>query len=166
MDGRRGARGVHSPFFFFFFCSPPWKYPAEALGRVLPGSQDVNVNFLPVTEETLPHAPALVPPPALLAMVTRLFSQRSLFSVSRLVRPRNQTLRNISASGSQGRETQHLGAVLISSKQEGGRIGGVGGAAAGAGGAGGGGGPLSSQLFRATTFAHCQSSAVIAMPVF
>lgn len=60
-------------------------------------------------------------------MVTRLFSQRSLFSVSRLVRPRNQTLRNISASGSQGRETQHLGAVLISSKQEGGRIGGVGG---------------------------------------
>lgn len=62
MDGRRGARGVHSPFFFFFFCSPPWKYPAEALGRVLPGSQDVNVNFLPVTEETLPHTPALVPP--------------------------------------------------------------------------------------------------------
>lgn len=46
-------------------------------------------------------------------MVTRLFSQRSLFSVSRLVRPRNQTLRNISASGSQDRETQHLGAVLI-----------------------------------------------------
>lgn len=129
----------------------------------MPGSQDVNVNFLPVTEETLPHTPALVPP--LLAMVTRLFSQRSLFSVSRLVRPRNQTLRNISALGSQDRETQHLGAVLISSKQEGGRIGGVGGAAAGAGGAGGGG-PLSSQLFRATTFAHCQSSAVIAMPVF
>lgn len=46
-----------------FFCSPPWKYPAEALGRVLPGSHYVNVNFLPVTEETLPHTTALVPLP-------------------------------------------------------------------------------------------------------
>lgn len=36
-----------------FFLLATWKYPAEALGRVLLGSQDVNVNFLPVTEESL-----------------------------------------------------------------------------------------------------------------
>lgn len=40
-----------------FFCSPPWKYPAEALRRVLLGSQDVNVNFLPVAKETLSQRP-------------------------------------------------------------------------------------------------------------
>lgn len=45
------------------FLLAPWKYPAEAPGRVLLGSQDVNVNFLPVTEETLSHSgPGPLPP--------------------------------------------------------------------------------------------------------
>lgn len=66
--------------FFLFFCSPSWKYPAEALGRILLGSQDVNVNFLPVTEETLSHSG-----PGPLPHGHCAFSQRSL-SVSSLLR--------------------------------------------------------------------------------
>lgn len=60
--------------------------------------------------------------------------------------PRNQTLRNIFASGcSVDRETQHLGAVLISSKR---------------------GRGLPCELFRVATLARCQSSSLIVMPVF
>lgn len=51
--------------------SPPWKYPAEALGRVLPGSQDVNVNFLPVTEETLFLSLSVSPSPTVTVLLLK-----------------------------------------------------------------------------------------------
>lgn len=63
----------------FLFLLAPWKYPAEALRRVLLGSQDVNVNFLPVAKETLSHRG-----PGSLPHGHHAFSQRSL-SVSSLL---------------------------------------------------------------------------------
>lgn len=123
-----------------FFLLAPWKYPAETLGRVLLGSQDVNVNFLPVAKETLSHRG-----PGSLPHGHRAFSQRSL-SVSKSSPLCNQTLRNISASGcSVDRQTPTSGGCI--DFQWGGKC-------------------LPSELFRAATLAHGQSSAVIVMPVF
>lgn len=73
---------------FLFFLLAPWKYPAQAPRRVLPGSQDVNVNFLPVAKETLSHRG-----PGSLPHGHHAFSQRAL-SVSSLLGWRRRAIRH------------------------------------------------------------------------
>lgn len=98
-----------SAFEHFFFLLATWKYPAETLGRVLLGSQDVNVNFLPVAKETLSLTAALVPSP----MVTVLSVKEAfLFPVISLVQSDIEEHLRIRPLRWTGRP-QHLGVVLI-----------------------------------------------------
>lgn len=92
MEDKQGVCAFISAFeLFFFLILSSWKYPAEALRGVLPGSQDVNVNFLAVAKETLSLTEGSVSSP----MVTTLSVKGAFLFPA--VSPCNQTLRNISA---------------------------------------------------------------------
>lgn len=84
---------LYVSFWISFFCSPHGNILLKPWDEFLLGSQDVNVNFLPVAKETLSHRG-----PGSLPHGHHAFSQRSLFCF--LSPPfGNQTPSNISASG-------------------------------------------------------------------
>lgn len=113
INGRQAGESVCvfiSAFEHISFFLAPWKYPAETLGREVLGSQDVNVNFLPVAMKTLSQRAPVPPPPPSSSphppWSPHFQSKKPFCLQSSLC---NQTLRNISTSGSPvDRETPNI----------------------------------------------------------